>query len=79
MLHPLPVTTFGEITALGLKATVCCSRCYEHRSIDSQRDGRQSAETLPLKSTLKPTSIVPRSARALHPPSSALCRMRTPL
>jgi hypothetical protein len=33
-LHPLPFTTFGEITALGFKATVYCSPCYEHRSID---------------------------------------------
>ena len=24
-LHPLPFTTFGEIAALGLKATVYCS------------------------------------------------------
>jgi hypothetical protein len=34
MLHPLPFTTFGEIAALGLKATVYCSACYEHRPID---------------------------------------------
>ena len=34
MLHPLPFTTFGEIAALGLKATVYCPACYEHRSID---------------------------------------------
>jgi 2-haloacid dehalogenase len=33
-LHPLPFTTFGEIAALGLKATVHCSACYEHRPID---------------------------------------------
>jgi hypothetical protein len=33
-LHPLPFTTFGEITALGLKATVYCAGCYEHRLID---------------------------------------------
>jgi hypothetical protein len=33
-LLPLPFTTFGEIAALGLKATVYCSRCYEHRPID---------------------------------------------
>jgi hypothetical protein len=30
----LPFTTFGEIPALGLKAKIYCSRCYEHRSID---------------------------------------------
>jgi hypothetical protein len=35
MLHPLPFTTFGEITALGFNATVYCSRCYEHRPIDA--------------------------------------------
>jgi hypothetical protein len=29
-----PLTTFGEIAALGLNATVYCSRCYEHRPID---------------------------------------------
>jgi hypothetical protein len=34
MLHPLPFTTFGEIAALGFKATVYCSACYEHRPID---------------------------------------------
>ena len=34
MLHPLPFTTFGEIAALAFKASVYCSRCYEHRSID---------------------------------------------
>jgi len=34
MLHPLPFTTFGEIAALGLKATVYCSTCHEHRPID---------------------------------------------
>ena len=33
-LHPLPFTTFGEIAALGLKPTVYCSACYEHRPID---------------------------------------------
>ena len=33
-LHPLPFTTFGEIAALGLKATVYCSACYEHRPLD---------------------------------------------
>ena len=34
MLHPLPFTTFGELAALGFKATVYCSSCYEHRPID---------------------------------------------
>jgi hypothetical protein len=34
MLFPLPFTTFGELTALGLKATVYCSACYEHRPIN---------------------------------------------
>jgi hypothetical protein len=34
MFHALPFTTFGEIAALRLKATVYCSACYEHRSID---------------------------------------------
>jgi hypothetical protein len=33
-LLPLPFTTFGEIAALGLKASVYCSRCYAHRPID---------------------------------------------
>ena len=33
-LHPLPFTTFGQIAALQLKATVYCPRCYEHRPID---------------------------------------------
>jgi hypothetical protein len=33
-LLPLPITTFGEIAALGLGATVYCARCYEHRPID---------------------------------------------
>src|ERR1700716_529562 len=33
-LHPLPFTMFGEIAALGLRARVYCSRCYEHRPID---------------------------------------------
>jgi hypothetical protein len=33
-LLPLPFTTFGEIAALGLKATVYCSGCYEHRPIE---------------------------------------------
>ena len=37
-LHPLPFTTFGELEALGLKATVYCSRCYEHRPIDPAAD-----------------------------------------
>jgi hypothetical protein len=37
-LHPLPFTTFGELEALGLKATVYCSRCYEHRPIDPATD-----------------------------------------
>jgi hypothetical protein len=35
MLHPLPFTTFGEMSALGLAAAVYCSRCYETRRIDS--------------------------------------------
>jgi hypothetical protein len=34
----LPFTTFGELAALGLKATVCCSGCYEHRAIDPAAD-----------------------------------------
>jgi hypothetical protein len=34
MLHALPFTTFGQLAALGLKATVYCSRCYEQRPID---------------------------------------------
>jgi hypothetical protein len=33
-LRPLPFKTFGEIAALGLKATVYCSACHEHRPID---------------------------------------------
>jgi hypothetical protein len=33
-LLPLPFTTFGEIAALDLKATVYCSRCFQHRPID---------------------------------------------
>ena len=33
-LHPLPFKTFSEIAALGFKARVYCSRCYEHRAID---------------------------------------------
>jgi hypothetical protein len=33
-LHRLPFTTFGEIAALDLKATVYCSRCFQHRPID---------------------------------------------
>ena len=37
-LHPLPFTTFGELEALGLKASVYCSRCYEHRPIDPAAD-----------------------------------------
>ena len=36
--HPLPFTTFGELEALGLKARVYCSRCYEHRPIDPAAD-----------------------------------------
>jgi hypothetical protein len=35
VLHALPFSTFGEIAALGLKATVYCPRCYEHRAIDA--------------------------------------------
>ena len=34
MLHPLPFATFAELAARGFKATVYCSRCYEHRPID---------------------------------------------
>ena len=34
-LLPLPFTTFGELEALGLKARVYCSRCYDHRTIDA--------------------------------------------
>jgi len=34
----LPFTTFGELAAPGLKATVCCSGCYEHRAIDPAAD-----------------------------------------
>ena len=37
-LLPLPFTTFGELEALGLKAAVYCSRCYEHRPIDPAAD-----------------------------------------
>jgi hypothetical protein len=33
-LLPLPLTTFGEIAALGLRATAYCARCYEHSPID---------------------------------------------
>jgi hypothetical protein len=32
-LLPLPFATFGEMAALDLKATVYCSRCYQHRPI----------------------------------------------
>jgi hypothetical protein len=38
MLHPLPFTTFGELAGLGFKATVYCSRCYEHRPIDANTE-----------------------------------------
>jgi hypothetical protein len=34
-LLPLPFTTFGELAALWLKAAVYCSRCYEHRPVES--------------------------------------------
>jgi hypothetical protein len=34
MLYALPFTTYGEIAALGLKATIYGPSCYEHRSID---------------------------------------------
>jgi hypothetical protein len=37
MLHPLPLTTFGELAPLGLVAAVYCSRCYETRRIDAER------------------------------------------
>ena len=33
-LYPLPFTTFGESASLDLKATVYCSRCFQHRPID---------------------------------------------
>jgi hypothetical protein len=33
-LLPLPFRTFGELAALGFKATVYCCACYEHRFID---------------------------------------------
>jgi hypothetical protein len=33
-LLPLPFVTFSEIAALGLKASIYCSGCYEHRPID---------------------------------------------
>jgi hypothetical protein len=33
-LYRLPFRAFGEIAALGLKAAVYCSACYEHRPID---------------------------------------------
>ena len=48
MLHPLPLTTFGELADLGLKAAVYCSRCYEHRRIDPAAEhlrGRCFAKT----------------------------------
>ena len=32
-LVPLPFTTFGELAAIDLKATVYCSRCYEHPAL----------------------------------------------
>ena len=38
MLRPLPFMTFGEIAALGYRATVYCSRCYEHRPIEASAD-----------------------------------------
>jgi hypothetical protein len=38
MLHPLPFTTFGEIAAFGLKATVYCPGCYDQRPIDANAD-----------------------------------------
>jgi len=42
-LLPLPFTTFGEAAALGFEASVYCSRCYEHRSIDPAADGKAVA------------------------------------
>jgi hypothetical protein len=38
MLHPLPFTTFGEIAAFGLKATVYCPGCYDQQPIDANAD-----------------------------------------
>ena len=37
-LLSLPFTAFGELSALGLEATVYCPCCYEHRSIDPTAD-----------------------------------------
>jgi hypothetical protein len=34
MFHPLPITTFGEIAALGLEAEVHCSSCYRQTKVD---------------------------------------------
>jgi hypothetical protein len=35
---PLPFTTFSEIAALGFRARVYCSGCYDHRAIDPAAD-----------------------------------------
>jgi hypothetical protein len=34
MLHALPFTTFGELTALRLKAKVYCPSCHDQRAIN---------------------------------------------
>ena len=39
---PLPFTTFGELAARGFKATIYCSRCYEHRPIDLAASTRRT-------------------------------------
>ena len=34
MLCPLPIITFADIAAAGLRAMVYCPRCFQHRALD---------------------------------------------
>jgi hypothetical protein len=71
-LHRLPFTTSGEMAALDLKATVYCSRCYEHRSIDPAADNsatvvsRRPDSAAPRSGTLAPSADVRGRWRSSH-------------
>jgi hypothetical protein len=71
MLHPLPFTTFGEIAALGLKATVYCSACYEHRPIDPTAEHLRDRYFATTRFRCTKVRLLAPSAAALGRPRSS--------
>ena len=59
-LYPLPFTTFSEIAALDLKATVYCSRCFQHRPIDPAAEHLRDRCFATTRAARRPFSYIRR-------------------